>query len=512
MHTLVVGAGSAGAVIAARLSELGTHEVTLLEAGPDYPTIQSVPDALRMGRNNAPHEGEGHHDWGFKFRPASQRPNLFAFPRGRVVGGSSAVNTCIALRGHPYDYDEWGARGLSDWSFAKCLPAFKRLEHDLDFDDEWHGQGGPIPIRRHTESELVPWQAAFVEAALRVGYPRTVDHNNPELPCGVGPHAMNKVAGERMSAARCYLTQAVRRRENLHIVPNASVIRLTFEGKKCTGVLVKDPSGTTHTLHADRVVLSGGAIGSPGILLRSGIGPKADLDRMRVQCLVDSPTVGVNLFDHSGTAVLFAPKTSVLPNVGDPLIQVMARATTLGSDHPYDLQIQPGSFLPIFSLSVPVFTMMAPIGRPDARGKLRFSSMDPDEKPNIEMGFLDHPRDEARVIEAIERIFEIGRQKEIRDLAFPILPTARVLSRRDELRAYLPKITGSGYHPCGTVPMGESTIEDGAVDGRGRLRGVTGVLVADASIFPVIPTANTNLPTLMVGERIAEFLQAGMDF
>ncbi len=291
MHTLVVGAGSAGAVIAARLSESTNQEVTLLEAGPDYPTIQSVPEALRDGRHNAPYGGHESHDWGYKFRPASQRPNVFAFPRGRVVGGSSAVNTCIALRGHPYDYDEWAARGLADWSFTKCLPSFKRLEHDLDFDDEWHGQGGPIPIRRHTESELVPWQAAFGEAARRVGYAETVDHNNPELPCGVGPHAMNKVAGERMSAARCYLTQAVRRRENLHIVPNASVIRLTFDGHKCTGVIIKGAGATTKTLRADRVILSSGAIGSPGVLLRSGIGPKAELDRMNVTCLVDSPTV-----------------------------------------------------------------------------------------------------------------------------------------------------------------------------------------------------------------------------
>jgi choline dehydrogenase len=507
MHTLVLGAGSAGSVLAARLSENGNEEVTLVEAGPDYPSIQDVPEDLRDGRQNA----RGH-DWGYRFRPASQRDNTFAFPRGRVVGGSSAVNTCIALRGHPYDYDEWAALGLTEWSFKRCLPAFKRLEHDLDFEDEWHGRGGPIPIRRHSESEWVPWQAAFVEAARRLGYPETVDHNNPELPCGVGPHAMNKVAGERMSAARCYLTQSVRRRRNLHVRAGFHVVRILFREKRFAGVEVRDERGATSTLTGDRIIVAGGAMGSLGILLRSGIGPKRELDRMTVPVVVDSPTVGARLLDHSGTAVIFAPRAKLVPSTTDPLIQVMARATTLGSDHPYDLQIQPGSFLPIFGLDVPLFSIMAPIGRPEARGVVRFPSSDPLAKPHIEMGFLDHPRDRANVLEAVERIYEIARQPEIRALAFPVIPTARVLSRRDELLSDLPKITGSGYHPCGTIPMSARSIEDGAVDALGRLRGVEGVLVADASIFPIIPTANTNLPTLMLAEKIAGELQAGATF
>jgi choline dehydrogenase len=507
MHTLVLGAGSAGSVLAARLSENGNEEVTLVEAGPDYPSIQEVPEELRDGRQNA-----RAHDWGYRFRPASQRDNTFSFPRGRVVGGSSAVNTCIALRGHPYDYDDWAALGLSEWSFKRCVPFFKRLEHDLDFEDEWHGRGGPIPIRRHAESEWVPWQAAFVEAARRLGYAETVDHNNPELPCGVGPHAMNKVAGERMSAARCYLTQSVRRRTNLHVRAGLHVIRLVFRDKRFAGVEVQSERGELSVLTADRVIVAGGAIGSLGVLLRSGIGPKRELGRMNVPVVVDSPTVGAQLLDHSGTAVIFAPRTTLVPSVADPLIQVMARATTAGSHQAYDLQIQPGSFLPIFGLSVPLFSIMAPIGRPEARGVVRFPSSDPLAKPHIEMGFLDHPRDRAKVLEAVERIYALSRQPEIRALAFPVIPTARVLSRPAELLAYLPKITGSGYHPCGTVPMSARSIEEGAVDALGRVRGVEGVLVADASIFPIIPTANTNLPTLMLAEKIAAELQSGARF
>ncbi len=506
MHTLVVGAGSAGCVIAARMTERDDHEVTLVEAGPDYPIVTDTPEDLRDGRKNSLKA----HDWAYRHRPTSQRDTTFAYPRGRVVGGSSAVNTCIALRGHPYDYDEWAALGLPEWTFQKCLPAFKRLEHDLDFANEWHGQGGPIPIRRHPPGEMVEWQAAFVEAARRVGYPATDDHNNPELPCGVGPHAMNKIGGERMSAARCYLTAAVRRRPNLHVLAGTVSRRILFDRGSFAGLEV-ERDGSVEVLRADRLVVAGGAIGSPSLLLRSGVGPKQELDRLGVPVVVDSPSVGRRLLDHPGTAILLAPRHR-FTDVTHPVIQAMARATSIGSDHPFDMQLQAGSWLPLFGYELPIVALMAAIGKPSGAGTFRLVSARLGDAPHIESKFLDDPQDRARVEEGQDRLFELLRQPELSALAYPILPDRGVLSRRERLHDFLPDVTGSGYHPAGTVPMSAEAIEEGALDERCRLRGVKGVVVADASVMPTIPSANTNLPTIMIGERVGEWLREGQDY
>jgi choline dehydrogenase len=502
--TVIVGAGSSGSVIASRMTENPTLDVMLLEAGPDYPDDAGLPDDLRDGTRNSMRA----HDWGLVHRPNARQPRL-RFPRGRVVGGSSAVNTCIALRGHPYDYDEWASLGLPEWSFEACLPAFKRLEDDLDFANEWHGSAGPIPVRRHPESECGPWQRAFLDACDALGLERCSDTNDPTKR-GYGPHAMNKVGGVRMSAARGYLTPAVRARENLRIVPHTLVHRVRFRDRRVVGLTV-ETHGRVHDIDAGRVILAAGAIASPGILLRSGVGPRASVERLGVDLVAEVPAVGARLLDHPGVALFFRPRPGQA-NDTFPLIQNVLRFTTTGSPYRDDAQVQPGSFVPTpWGFTIPLVTLACCVGKPRGHGRIVFRDANPHRRPWIEPRFLDDAADRAAAMEGLRLALRLADTKPMAERASLLWPRRDVVVDDDRFADAIRKVCDSGYHPCGTVPMGPDgdASRRGAVDGRGRVREVRGLWVADASVMPTVPSSNTNVPTLMMGERFGAWFRDG---
>jgi choline dehydrogenase len=394
---------------------------------------------------------------------------------------------------------------LREWGFGACLPAFKRLENDIDVRSEWHSQDGPVPIRRHPARELVPWQAAFLDACFSLGFPRCDDSNDPRT-TGAGPHAMNLVGGIRMSAARCYLGPTVRRRPNLCIRPHTLVRRVLLSDRRVTGVEV-ETHGRVHAIRSRRVLLCAGATSTPGILLRSGIGPRVDVERLGVDLVVDAPAVGARLLDHPGMAIFLRPRPGV-QSLEHPLIQTVLRYQSRNSAQPNDVLVQAGSVVPLPFGTLPLVSIMCSIGKPRGHGTITYRSANPNVRPHIESRLLVDDADRRRAVDGIQIAVDLARSPAMRDLAQFFWPPRRVVLRKGGVDSWIGRICDSSYHPCGTVPMGVDG-SDAATDPRGRVRGVEGLWVADASLMPTIPSAHTNLSVLMMGERFGEWLRDG---
>jgi choline dehydrogenase len=491
---IVVGAGSAGAVIAARASEDPRRSVLLVEAGPDYGDTSQTPFDLVNSHNNS----YTAHDWGHSYQAtAAGRPA--AFPRGRVTGGSSAVNTTIALRGMPEDYNGWAASGNPEWAWERVLPAFKRLERDLDFGDKpYHGDAGPITIRRYGWDELTEVHQAWLETSDALGYARCEDANDPDS-WGSGPHPMNKVGRLRISTAIGYLS-AARARPNLAIRPNTHTRRVVFEGTRAVGVEV-ETDGQVEVLRARSIVLSAGAIQSPAILMRSGLGPRAELERHGIAVLRDLDAVGTRLSDHPALAVVCRAKDASLLDADQPIVQTILRYTAPGSADRNDLQIEAFSFSPRGG-PLTHFAVAAVLEKAYGTGTLRLASADPHASPVIEQRFCEDERDRARLVACLRDTLAFIKTEPLAGLvAEQSFPDPRRALSDESLGDLCLRLSASGFHPCATVPMGP----DGAVDQYGRVHGVEGLVVADASIMPTVPRANTNLTSIMIGEMVGEW-------
>jgi len=562
---VIVGGGSAGCVLANRLSADPTKHVALIESGPDTPP-EHISDQI-YSLPFLPHYFEDAYYWtkieaymdpigNRSVQELRKAGNSRVYEQARVMGGGSTVNGQVAIRGIPSDYDEWESLGASGWSFADCLPYFRKLERDLDFSGSFNGTNGPLPIHRIFPDQWGGLSLAFRDALQNFGVPYFDDcHSN--FGDGCFPFPKNNVYGHRVSAVLAYLDGATRQRKNLHLFPDHTIDRITFDGRRATSVIASK-SGHKSTFSGNEIILSCGALNTPALLMRSGVGPGDHLKEVGVDVVLDRPGVGRNLQEHPlvGIGMHLKAEARLAPTLRSNFLLNCRFSSGHPECPPQDMKLSVSNRFAWSKIGAQLGTVQFGPNKAYSQGMVQLKGPASNDGIVAAFNLLSDPRDLQRMVDAVRFASKLLKSEPVSGMihmAFPgvyseMMRNLTTVSKKNRLltdcAAFILENSGpfqrkvtramvgahaeldsvvandnalidwirrgvqGDWHACGTCKMGSESDKLSVVDSDGRLRGIDGLRIVDASIMPSVPCANTNVTTMMIAEKIADRIQS----